>query len=230
MKIIGIIGLSGAGKDTLAGIIADELGTALDVDSFAAPLRTFTSEIFGFDCAADANRDRRFIPQALAECRAPHVRTAIDRLSETLAPTPGVRRDTVLRALHSLHSQAERRMIHAKDYMQLIGDGMRDAVDVNIWVDRLLAAAVDASTSHGARVTIASDVREPNERAICDHILYVERDMELTEAHESPKERVAMSYHRMPERMRMAITVRNVTGDLDVMRGQVRELIAKGVL
>lgn len=226
MKIIGIIGLSGAGKDTLAGIIADELGDALAVDSYAAPLREFTSAIFGFDCAADSNRDRRFIPQALAECRAPHVRKAIERLAEALAPTPGVRRDTVLRALHSLHSHAEHRMIHAKDYMLLIGDGMLDTVGQNIWVDRLLHSA----KRRDVRVTIASDVREPNERAVCDHILYVERDMELTEAHKSPKERVALAYHHMPERMRRAITVRNVTGDLDVMRGQVRELIAEGVL
>ena len=60
-RIIGIVGLAGAGKNTVADILIDKYGYTLD--SFAAPVKDATANVFGWDRAlleGDTKESRKF--------------------------------------------------------------------------------------------------------------------------------------------------------------------------
>ena len=169
--IIGLAGHIGAGKDTLGLYLQGHLDAYLT--SFAEPIRNLSAYL-GFNWV-DRERKEREQMRNFA-CIDESIQKGIEFclgqwedndkaglyafFVEDLKPY-------VVRGSHAFESDSI--LISPRTLMQIIGSAGRK-VRGSIWIDEVLAA----SRLHP--FTIVTDVRFPEEAAVCDELLYIIRD------------------------------------------------------
>lgn len=188
-QIIGIAGRAGVGKDTVASLLRDRLveqAQRVSIDTFAHPIREISRKV-GLD---PYNRDTKEVgvPRIYAHFEL----TLIDAIKEVLGDT--VSEDdqcelychfvTHLRnAMYLVTARQDKLIISPRRFCQLLGTEGGRAVRKTFWVDQLKARA----ELHGGTV-IVPDVRFINEVTICDHLIYVDREVDAVSDHASERD------------------------------------------
>lgn len=175
--LYGIAGLAGAGKDTVANLLADMFRKVLEdkpkgmitgvrIDSFAAPLRDAATGLFGTVCITDREVKERAVqihPVALRAACQSHILCTLGNESDLVSATVlGDLSDNVISALNlaaevfGLPSN-DMITISPREFMQKLGTDVIRAVDEKAYAKRLYR---DADPS---MLTIVPDVRFLNE-------------------------------------------------------------------
>lgn len=152
MKIVGLLGLRGSGKDTAAAALVSQLGfTRL---AFADPLYNEVAEAFGVTVAFLQNRDTKELPQpelALVNCKdARFVKVCIE-LDIAEAGMDGVKQ-----RLHALYRPRSPRQI-----LQRWGTDYRRVLDGDDYWRAQVEKIIDNAPQSSAFVI--TDVRFPDE-------------------------------------------------------------------
>lgn len=169
--IIGLAGHIGVGKDTFGLYLQEHLGAYLT--SFAEPIRNLCAYL-GFNWVDRERKEREQLRNFA--CLDESIQKGIEfclghwedndkavfyaLLVEDLGPY-------VVRGSHAFESDSI--LISPRTLMQIIGSAGRK-VRGSIWIDEVLAA----SKLH--QFTIVTDVRFPEEAAVCDELLYITRE------------------------------------------------------
>lgn len=177
MKIIGISGYTNAGKDTFASLLLEFIGDACTVDSFGRPLHEVAAHM-GMPTHRSAKelpctRHYGDFPAALqrqldyylgyvedngrAELYALFLDALVGGGHLTLADEP-------------IDGAEDELVISPRRFMQLLGEAGRK-VRADFWLD-----ALKARNAGRDGVLVISDVRFPEEREICDELIWIDRD------------------------------------------------------
>ena len=161
---IGILGLAGAGKDTFAAMLVQEindLGAMPDliIDRYAAPLKTLTAKIFGLTLAEVEDREIKEKPKQINRDRM------IEEVFHCLERVLKFEDDELDEASHLFfeHFQSAR-AISPREFQQLFGTEVVRKVKRTAWRDRL---------QNRPRDIVVPDVRFENE--LCDINILVRR-------------------------------------------------------
>lgn len=171
---IGILGLAGSGKDTLAIMLKDMTG--LQILKYASKLKNATREVFGDAFDEREGKDEQVLinPDDMLEI-------TFNMLSTVLTDKELVKAGD----LYAEHLGLKR-LISPREYQQLLGTDVGRAVADDIWTRTI------RNYRHGC---VISDVRFPNE--LVDVNIWVKRDSvynpEATDVHTS--EKLANSLH-----------------------------------
>ena len=186
-KIIGITGLAGHGKDTVAQYLGAALGDSTKL-TFADPIRKIAADI-GLDVI---DRDKK---EVIVSRRFGHFELSlIEAIMEELEDYCGeddlcdlyASFVTILRSSGYLTtSRQDVLSISPRRFCQLLGTEGGRAVRPTFWVDVFRARAAKVRSKY----VVAPDVRFANEAAVCDVLIGVRRPSVFpVEPHASEKE------------------------------------------
>lgn len=186
-KIIGITGLAGSGKDTLAEFLT-ELDRNFAVDSFAGPIRRIAAAL-GL-CIYD--REAKELPQRILY---EHFEVSLidavvaelgDKLGEETLCDLYATFVTILRSRDFLTTERQDVLqISPRVFCQLLGTDAGRAIRQSLWVDVLRATARRTT----ADFLLVPDVRFKNEALVCDYVIGVSRPgVAPVAGHDSEKE------------------------------------------
>lgn len=218
MKLIGITGLAGAGKDTFARYLQTELlnrGVQSRIDSFAAPIRALSERV----CLDPRNRETKETPQVktwsyftddlghamqevLTGCKAAFVQAMVDATIAAIAPL----------------KQGEHLTISPRQFLQLVGTEAGRRLGPDLWVDLLRGR----NEGYDGMVLIP-DCRFENEVLPCAAILNVIRPGLIAMNHAS--ERLAARLASF-DPIQVDIPVRHIRnyGDTEELRKQAHSM------
>lgn len=205
MKVIGIAGKAGAGKDTAAALIKRELenkGNRVTIITFAEPIRNIAKAI-GLD---PFDRDKKEVEVTL---RFSHIElNLIEHITANLGDFVG--EDdlcdlyagfvTVLRSRGYIVTERQDKLtISPRRFCQLLGTEGGRSVRQSFWVDVLRARIAKLGTQYPgptarkygpyADVALVPDVRFANEFDVCDTVIGIERPgVAAVETHASEAE------------------------------------------
>lgn len=153
--IIRLIGLAGAGKDTLAQMLLDA-GVPAVIDRHAAPLKTAARKVFGlrFD-----DRDVKEVAVTVSYA------AAYDAACAAVQDLTGYRLfDYIFRHVFADRLTRDGRglVVSPREYQQLLGTEIVRAIEPDAFVARLERDAEARYLAHGLE-TIVPDCRFPNE-------------------------------------------------------------------
>ncbi|AUZ06339.2 hypothetical protein ADP71_31610 [Vitreoscilla sp. C1] len=164
---IGIIGVAGSGKDTVASIIQqrfNQMGVQAEVCRFAEPIKAIAREVFGpeFDNRdvkeelVPFTHDMKFLAEGV-------LWDAGARLLQHLKCHWRTKFETLLNRL------LVKDEISPRIFQQYVGTDLFRAIDSNVWVN---ATEIQASKFE---VALLPDVRFVDEAAVCDVLIVVNR-------------------------------------------------------
>lgn len=160
---IGIIGLAGAGKDTFASMLAEEL-QGFTIDRYAAPLKNLTAKVFNLTLEQVEDRELKEKPKQVNRD------VMIDAVFDCLSRVLGFEDDELDEASHLFFENfSSNRAMSPREFMQLLGTDVVRKVRNTAWTDRL---------TKSTKNLIIPDVRFSNE-ATCDFNILVERFEEV---------------------------------------------------
>lgn len=176
---IGMIGATGAGKDTVALAMVEGSEGQLVTDSFAHPIRE-TSKLLGLDIYSREFKESpvevklsvQGIAQALDKATGnalegfQSLKVASKTMEALLTLTEGKYR--------TLGAGVVAMTISPRQFAQLLGTEGGRAVDQYLWMN-LLATRVESRFSTEGVRTVVTDVRFLNEALLMDSLVYVQR-------------------------------------------------------
>ena len=162
---IGLVGLKGVGKDTVAGImktVLEEQGYTVELHKFADTLKDMTRNVFGatFD-DRDVKEERVFVTPELYNAMIDE----LDKLDMLMRLSP-LGSETMWDIIEDVLLQ--RTWISPREFQQLVGTDVARAMNLNVWVD-IAKAKVDHNN-----INIFTDVRFGNE--LLDKNVLIVRD------------------------------------------------------
>lgn len=165
---IGLIGLAGTGKDTVAGMLQEFTG--LPCIAFAKPLHDAALFTFGADCLSRDNKEREYpFGNKVFEQFYVYNMKFLSMLQERYGI---ITEDTVskIASIRNVFTDADTKRVYEtlspRRLMQLYGTEYWRAIAPDIFVDLIRDEYDDA---------IIPDVRFANEAAICDLLIGVKR-------------------------------------------------------
>lgn len=145
--IISLSGKKQVGKDTAAKAL---LGRGFKKISFAGPLKSICSEVFGLDFDSDKLKDEQLNPAL--EINITHINRLLRRLKDEIS----TEQETLIAASLKNRSFSTRREI-----LQYVGtDVFRKIIDDNVWINY----AKQEILNNNDEDLVITDARFPNER------------------------------------------------------------------
>lgn len=210
MKIIGLTGAAGSGKDTACGFAlawCEAHGLNAERAAFADPLKVSAARALGFQGASEL-----YSPEEVAECVAfcneikqPDVTVRVEKYIPPYCGSEPVPPEYIPIT-----------EISGRQFLQFYGtEAHRDVFGQSFWTD-VTAKYLDEREAEGVDVAFIADTRFPNEgQFVADlgEVWSVERPLETkVEAHSS----------EIPLPDALIARLINNTGSLDDLRDQVR--------
>lgn len=177
-QMIGMIGLAGAGKDTVAEMLRDALvkkGKTVRIDRFAALLKQATEIAIGPDFDDRATKeDNRMVPWT-------GIRPALAMLARELGLSFQALSDAASKAFYPYQMSSEYLQISSRRFQQLIGTDVVRSVKDSAWVDYI------CNKHYTEDVVIIADCRFPNEELRLPCTIFVHRPGVEVQEHISEK-------------------------------------------
>lgn len=177
--IIGFTGYAGAGKDTLAEMVAGELkksGFEVEFISFADPIRSIADDL-GFSPYV------RETKELYSEVMFPDFEQALMEATESNLSGLVSDDDLAMLFAYTLEELRDQGNLHGdtlsispRRLCQIIGTEGGRAVRESFWEDVLLAQTETDPDEIVPAMFLVTDVRFPNEASIPDRLVYVGRD------------------------------------------------------
>ena len=224
-QIIGITGLAGSGKDSLADFVLEGYGPSAARTTFAEPIRRIAARLGLpiYDRAAKEDAvSLRFehFEVSLIEAMTEFLEEWVGE--ETLCDVYATL-VTILRSRGFLTTARQDVLkISPRRFCQLLGTDAGRAVRQSLWIDVLRAKAAKSRADY----LLVPDVRFINEANVCDYVVGVERPgLAAVEAHDSEAE--------IPELVRRSDYAVLNNGTLDQLQfeaGVLVRLLKEGAL
>lgn len=179
---VGLIGIAGAGKDTIATFLKQGMenrGIPTSIYRFATSLKKSAEQIFGRDF--DEREVKEVEKWVFITEQSLHNCFGMDRLLVCLKDcldSKGIANE------YSITQQGINAYLSPAKYQQLMGTEILRTIDPNYHVNRFLSQSAELPTF----VTLAPDVRFINECEVCDLLVFVYTTKESQRPkHESEK-------------------------------------------
>jgi hypothetical protein len=232
MLVVGLAGLAGAGKDTLAKLYASRSTKECSIIHFADTLKDLCHDLVGWDGYPPDNMkqtpieteligsginnknmlkiQRKYIVATFTShlsrvCSKKNILQMVDNFYEIILKN---KEYCSAKTGHFL-------VISPRRLYQLVGTDCCRAVQSTVWVDDIRQTLEEMRLSQGHDIVFIPDVRFDDEASVCDLLGWVERDADNLRKVDSHKSEQSLSKNMID------FTLHNKENDLDLACGEL---------